>query len=150
MKTTDNLKKEIEQIKGQRHQLLIISANEVNRSNTIHSLKQLNIPIKNLNLILSQELRNHPVNKRPREVSTILRKTINEIGDEVICFDRIEYLFNPELQQDPLRLLENLSGNNVLVILWPEDIQDSSLTYATPEHPEFYQKHGYKENIIRV
>lgn len=150
MITADFISREIEQIKGQRYQLLIIPERKVNKPEILGCLKQLNIPILNLSLILAEQLKSVPEQKRPREVSSTLRQVIHRYDTDVICFEKIEYLFDPELKQDPLRLLESLSGNKVLIVLWPGDVQDNTLTYATPEHPEFYQKQGYEQYIMRI
>jgi hypothetical protein len=54
----------------------------------------------------------------------------------VVMLDNIELLFAPELEQDPLRLLQRLSRNLTIVAAWPGTVDGGCLTYAEPGHPE--------------
>lgn len=56
---------------------------------------------------------------------------------ETVLIDNIEMLFQPDLKQDPLRLLQSLSRNRTIVVAWRGAKLGSSLTYAAPNHPEF-------------
>lgn len=61
---------------------------------------------------------------------------VHEAG-EVVLLDNIEMLFQPDLHQDPLRLLQAISRNRTVVATWRGAHVGKSLTYAVPYHPEF-------------
>lgn len=55
---------------------------------------------------------------------------------EVVLLDNLELLFARSLAQEPLRLLERMSRNGILVAAWRGAIVDGALCYASPDHPE--------------
>jgi len=143
------IQKELEQIRYRRHQLLIICG-----SNGIKALRditsELNIPCINLNLRLSEELLEVPVNRRSRKVSQLVDRIVNETEGDILCLEHIELLFQPQLQQDPMRILENISRNKVILVGWNGEYENGSLTYAEPEHPEYRQYNGLEASVIVV
>lgn len=148
MSLTEKLQREIEQIRGQRHQLLFITCITTDESLVLEQIQRLKIPTYNLSLELSQHLREFPEHKRQREVSSFLRQLINKSDTKIVCFGKVEYIFDPELQQDPLRLFESLSGNAVVVVIWPGDVEGSTMSYAVPGHLEHVVLQVQEENII--
>jgi hypothetical protein len=54
----------------------------------------------------------------------------------VICAD-IDLLFHPSLQLDPLALFRQISRYTKLIILWPGDYKDGTLSYAHPGHNHY-------------
>ncbi len=40
------------------------------------------------------------------------------------------------VRQDPLRLLQSISRSRTVVAVWSGILEDGSLTYAVPGHPE--------------
>lgn len=150
MSLTEKLQREIKQIRSQRHQLLFISCVSVNERAILHQIEDLGITSYNLSLELSQHLREFPENKRQREIGSFLRRLINESDTEIVCFEKIEYIFDTELQQDPIRLFESLSGNKVVIVIWPGNVDGSIMTYAVAGHPEHVTMQVKKENIMIV
>ena len=64
---------------------------------------------------------------------------LNEIlgrDTPVVLLDNTEILFDPALQQDPLRLLQHVSRNRTIVASWNGTVDDRYLSYADPGHPE--------------
>ena len=51
--------------------------------------------------------------------------------------ESIEILFDPALQQDPLRCLQGISRNRTIVASWSGSARDRTLTYAEPGHREY-------------
>lgn len=49
----------------------------------------------------------------------------------------LEVLFDRDLQQDPLRLLQSVSRNQFIVASWNGIVSSGRLLYAEPEHPEY-------------
>lgn len=60
-------------------------------------------------------------------------------GTQVVLLDNTEALFDFQLRQDPIRLLQKLSRNATLVVSWTGHIENNKLQYATPQHPEYRQ-----------
>lgn len=150
MSLLKQLERNIEAIKGQRHQFLLLSFQTNNESIIIEALKEVGATTFNVNLLLANKLKDLPISKRKRAVKDILREALNEVNDEIVYFERIEYLFDEELNQDPLKLFEYLSGNKVLLIKWPGDMNGNRLSYATPDHPEYYQVDGYQDHLVVI
>lgn len=150
MNLINKLMNEIERIKGQRYQILIIPPNNENRTSLTQALEQLNVPLLNLSLILAKHLKEIPPKKRPLAAGAILRQVIGKVSSEIVCLEKIEYLFDPELNQDPLRLLANMSGNKVIIVFWPGEVKENRLLYATLGHPDFYENDNYVHHIVQL
>ena len=71
----------------------------------------------NINLCLSKELLELTKKQRQLKLSEILAQAVNGNGDRVFL-DNTEILFDVELKQDPLRLLQGLSRNSTVVASW--------------------------------
>jgi hypothetical protein len=75
---------------------------------------------------------------------------VNVIGNgknEMILLDNLEVIFDVELKQDPLRLLQGLSRNKTVVAAWNGTIVEDSLIYATPAHPE-YRRYPMRDFLV--
>ena len=94
-------------------------------------------PLLNVNLLLSGRLLEFTARRRALRVARIVDDIIVENDAETVLLDNIEMLFHPDLKQDPLRLLQSLSRNRTVVATWRGAQHGQSLTYASPEHPEF-------------
>jgi hypothetical protein len=95
------------------------------------SLKRINVSMQ-----LSERLLNLPARRRPLHVGRLLEAIAGEEGEEVVLLDNLEILFEKSLKQDPLRLLQGISRNRTVVAVWSGILEDGSLTYAVPGHPE--------------
>jgi len=143
------IKKELEQIRYRRHQLLIICG--VNSTKLIQDITdELAIPCINLSLKLSEELLEVPVTRRSRKVSQLVDKLVSESTEEILCFEHIELLFHPQLQQDPMRILENVSRNKIILVSWRGHYVNGRLTYAEPEHPEYHVYNELEASVITI
>jgi hypothetical protein len=54
-----------------------------------------------------------------------------------LVLDNLELLFDQDLMQDPLRLLQGLSRNRTLLASWNGTFSVGRLGYAEPGHPEY-------------
>src|SRR5208282_2681966 len=95
-----------------------------------------NWPRLNVNLRLSGRLLDLTQKQRKVRVAAILDDIIRAEDSLVVILDNIEMLFAKELEQDPLRLLQGLSRNLMIIAAWPGTIDGGCLTYAEPGHPE--------------
>lgn len=58
-------------------------------------------------------------------------------GDQLLACSQIDLLFEPCFQLDPLALFKKASRNNKLLVLWPGDVTQNTLSYAVPEHRHY-------------
>jgi hypothetical protein len=142
---------EIKTARTKRNKMLFVVVSRISQVELQRAIHQMEIPILNVSLLLSEQLRLLPPEKRPFEVGRILRSLLAGENKDIVFLDRIEYLFDTELKQNPVRLFENLSGNKTLIVHWPGTLESGSLTYATPEHPEYYQSDkSYSGYVIEI
>src|SRR5699024_1094626 len=80
----------------------------------------------NVNLLVSESLMHVPVKRYPLEVERIIKESIQE-KEGLFFLDCIDILFSPELKIDPIRLLENISKQNAIIVRWPGVYSSRSL-----------------------
>ena len=104
----------------------------------------------NLGLELSQMLLDLTERQRALRLPQLVEQIIARFEGKPVLLEHIEILFEPDLKQDPLRLLQGLSRNRVIVAMWNGQISNGNLTYAVPEHPE-YRRYPIKDlNILSL
>ena len=104
-------------------------------------------PLVNVNLELSRRMLELTERQRVLQLSRLLQEVVSNSGDEAILLDNIEVIFDINLQQDPLRLLQGLSRNKTVVAAWNGTIVDDYLTYAAPGHPE-YRRYPMRDFLV--
>ena len=105
-----------------------------------------NLEVLNINLLLSSELLDMTARQRALHLSRILNDIVDKVQGTLLL-DNLEILFDIELKQDPLRLLQNLSRNRVVVASWNGCVSGSKLIYAEINHPE-YRDYEIKDELI--
>jgi hypothetical protein len=90
----------------------------------------------NVNLELSRSMLELTWRQRILQLPRLLGDIIDKPGSELVLLDNTEILFDVQLKQDPLRLLQKLSRNKTLVVAWNGALDSGYLTYAVPGHPE--------------
>ena len=115
-----------------------------------HAAASDNSPVMNLSLELSERLINIPGKDRAKSVTSVFSDLLDAHQTEVLLLDHIEILFDRTLSIEPLKLLQNNAKNSTLVVAWPGKKSASSLTYATPGHPEYrsYKTSDLDETIL--
>ncbi len=130
---------QIEKARQLYHRLVIVAGPP--RSGKTTALRDLHDehgwPLVNVNLALSEKLLELTAKQRALRVARIVDDIVQDQAGETVLLDNIEMLFNPDLKQDPLRLLQSLSRNRTVVATWRGVQRRSSLTCAAPDHPEF-------------
>jgi hypothetical protein len=93
---------------------------------------------------IAQIIRLNPYNSAAsgREIRRVL-----SLPHDIVLLNHIHLLFEPTLQQDPLRLLQNLSRRKTIVVIWEGELQGPHLVYAAPEHPE-YRRYPARELVM--
>ena len=90
----------------------------------------------NINLELSAELLELSAKQRALRLPGILDKIVDKAGSTVVL-DNLEILFDKDLKQDPLRLLQGISRNRSVVASWSGTTAGGRLMYAETGHPEY-------------
>ncbi len=103
--------------------------------------------LMNVNEYLSRELLDMTRRQRAIKVPKLLSQLVSNSEADVILLDNIELLFDVELKQDPLRLLQGLSRNKTIVCSWCGTAADGQLTYAVPDHPE-YRRYPIRDFLV--
>lgn len=107
---------------------------------------ELGADVINVNLTLSAKLIEMTERQRALHLSTLLGEVVEEAG-AVALLDNTEILFERELKQDPLRLLQRLSRKCSIVASWNGRLTGNKLTYADAGHPE-YRAYDRAEALI--
>lgn len=92
-------------------------------------------------LELSEELCEHllPLSRddRSRKAPDILAKILNCIASEVVWIDRIQILFEPSLELDPLRQLQELARIKPIIAIWSGQLTEQFLTFSVPGRADY-------------
>jgi hypothetical protein len=92
--------------------------------------------IININLTLSSELLELTAKQRSLRLPSILNQVTDKAGPPAVL-DNIEILFDKDLKQDPLRLLQGISRNSAVIASWNGTFAGGRLLYAEVGHPEY-------------
>lgn len=110
----------------------------------------LTIPYVNVSLLVSEKLQELPKAKYPLKVGELLNDHLSSYSAPILWLGNIEILFDKQLQQHPVRLLEHLSKRFKLIVSWPGEYDGKALIYATPEHPEYFKCSELEGKIVIV
>ncbi len=134
----DNLRSVIQSIDSQYHRLIIlVNCEEGCKQGVLSMLKSdsESIPL-NLNLELSSRLLEYSIKQRPLKVAEIMADLIEALPSPVFL-DKLDILFEPSLQIDPLALLQSFSRSKTIIAFWSGSLKDDKLCYAEPGYPEY-------------
>jgi hypothetical protein len=143
---TSNLIEMISQVTGLYYRLILaVGLQDTGKTRLMQMVhKKLGAPLINLNLELSKQLLDLTERQRSLSLPKIMEDIVGSFDKEVVLLDNIEVLFDVNLKQDPLKLLQNLSRNRTIVGTWNGTIEKNNLIYAVPDHPE-YRKYPIKD-----
>lgn len=138
----DKLRSAIESIEAQYHRLIILVNCEDAGIQNVLSMVNSDRGIKplNLNLELSSRLLEFSIKQRPLKVAEIMADLIEALPSPVLL-DKLDILFEPSLQTDPLALLQSLSRSKTIIAFWSGSLKDKKLYYAEPGYPEYRSYH---------
>lgn len=98
--------------------------------------KKIGVDILNLNLLISKQLLEMTLKQRSLQLPKIFEKVIRS-AKEIAILDNIEILFDTNLKQDPLRLLQKNSRNKTIISSWSGKQDGPKLIYAEAGHCEY-------------
>ena len=129
--------------------ILLVGPSESGKTRVLQKIStEKNIKILNVNLEMARALMELPVQRRESRASRIFNEIIQNFGlestgeEKIVLLDNLEILFDKDLKQDPLVLLQNISRNIIIIASWNGTITNGRLTFARVGHPEyrFYDK----------
>lgn len=118
--------------------ILVVAPSGAGKTAALQNVKKrIGAPLVNLNLELSINMLYLTERRRALQIQRLLGEIVNESDSDTILLDNIEILFDVSLKQDPLRLLQGLSRNKIIIVSWNGAIKNRYLTYAMSDHPEY-------------
>ena len=98
--------------------------------------EELGTSVININLAIAGELLELTAKQRSLRLQGILDQIAARDRSPVVL-DNLEILFDKDLKQDPLRLLQSLSRNRTVLASWNGLVNCGRLLYAEAGHPEY-------------
>jgi ABC-type uncharacterized transport system ATPase component len=143
----DKIMRKVKQLDELYHRLmLVVAPSGAGKTTALQDVRDhTGAPLINVNLELSRLMLDLTQRQRALQLPRLLREIVDKDADKMTLLDNTELLFDVDLKQDPLRLLQGLSRNKTVVASWNGAIIDGFLTYAEPFHPEFrrYPVHDF-------
>jgi Cdc6-like AAA superfamily ATPase len=102
----------------------------------------------NINLQISQKMLELTTRQRALRIAALLEDIV-PCTEPIVILDNTEILFDKDLKQDPLRLLQALSRHRVIIASWNGTVSNNRLVYAEPGHPE-YQRYDIDDILIET
>ena len=131
----NRLDKEVPYLKNKYNKILYLY--EYKKGDTLKYYSEVNeLPYINVNLYLSEKLMDVKPNRRPYKVIDLMN-ALGDTGDDIICLDYFEILFESSLKLQPFDILKNLSRRKTVLVAWRYELKDGYLVYAQPGHPEY-------------
>lgn len=130
------------------HQLvLLVGENGTGKTAVLQELAtDLGVSVNNLNLELSVQMLELTARQRIQRLPSLLDQVVRST-QSLIIFDNIEILFDKSLAVDPLRLLQGVARNHLVLAAWNGRADGKTLVYAEPDHPE-YRKYDAPDALI--
>ena len=145
----DRLISKIDQAADLYHRLVILvgpaGVGKTTVLRTVH--EKTAAPLININLELSRQLLDLTARQRSLQLPLLLANIVAAAGADVTLIDNVEILFDVNLKQDPLRLLQGISRNRTVVAAWNGIIERNHLVYATPGHAE-YRRYPLQDYLV--
>lgn len=134
----DKIKRSLQAAEGLYHRLvLLVGETGSGKTGVLRDVaEEFGTSVTNVNLVLSGELLELTAKQRSLRLPGIFDQIANKTQSPVVL-DNLEILFNKDLKQDPLRLLQGISRNRSVVASWNGAMTFGRLLYAETGHPEY-------------
>ena len=127
---------------GAYYKLTIIAGGA--RSGKTHLLKQvaaqLDLPLINFSLLLSQRLLSQNRRQRSLNAEAVAIEVIDEHLKSGLCLDDTELLFDSTLRLNPLVFLQDISRNRLIVATWNGVVTGGELRFGHTGHPDYFSQ----------
>lgn len=132
------IKRSLQTAEGLYHRLvLLVGETGSGKTNVLRNVADdFGTSVININLALSSELLELTARQRSLRLPAILDQIADQAQSPVVL-DNLEILFDKDLKQDPLRLLQGISRNRAVVASWNGTATGGMLLYAETAHPEY-------------
>ena len=143
------IKRSLDEAKKQYYRLvLLVGESGSGKSAVLHKVAdEFGIDVININLLISANLLELTAKQRALRLPDILNQIVDN-SQSTVVLDNLEILFDKNLKQDPLRLLQGISRNRSVVASWNGSNDSGKLIYAESGHPEY--KSYELDNLIIV
>ena len=101
---------------------------------------QLQLPVINLSLLLSQRLLNQTRSQRALKAEDAATDIVDEHVQSGLCLDDTELLFDSTLRLNPVTFLQDISRNRLIVASFNGAISGGELRFAHSGHPDFFRQ----------
>ena len=99
-------------------------------------------PVLNVGAELGRQLLAVPSTRRHLQAADLMKDLTDESAHQgLLLLDNIELLFDRTLQLNPLDLLKRHAHARRVIAVWPGELRERRLSYATTGHPE-HQDYG--------
>ena len=127
--------------------ILVVGKPETGKTAVLQSVaEKLNTSVINTSLELSARLLELTSRQRALRLPEIFTDAVTSENKAAIL-DNLEIIFDRNLQQDPLRLLQGISRNRQVIAAWSGALEDGKLIYAEPGHAE-YQRYSVNDFFV--
>lgn len=127
--------------------VLVVGETGSGKTTVLRAVAQnLSTDVLNINLAVSAQLLELTMRQRALRLPDVLDQVCGREAT-IVVLDNLEILFDRHLQQDPLRLLQNLSRNRTIVASWNGSVSSGKLHYAALGHDE-YRSYEESETLI--
>ncbi len=147
----DKIKRSIHAAEGLYHRLvLLVGETGSGKTAVLRDVaNDLGADVININLALSAELLELTAKQRALRLPGILEQIVDKAQSTVVL-DNLEILFDKDMKQDPLRLLQGISRNRSVVASWNGTAAEGNLMYAETGHPEFQSYHMADLTVVSM
>lgn len=149
----DKIKDSLKAAEGLYYRLvLLVGETGSGKTNVLRNIAEdFGTSVINVNLALSSELLDLTSRQRSLRLPGILEEVVKGKRPDArtpplapapsflapVILDNTEILFDKDLKQDPLRLLQGISRNRTVVASWNGTMNSGRLLYAETGHPEY-------------
>jgi DNA polymerase III delta prime subunit len=134
----EKIRQSLQAAEGMYHRLvLLVGETGTGKTGVLRDVaEELGTSVININLALAGELLELTAKQRSLRLQDILDRIAARDRSPVVL-DNLEILFDKDLKQDPLRLLQSLSRNRTVLASWNGTMNSGRLLYAEAGHPEY-------------
>lgn len=164
----DKIKRSLQTAEGLYYRLvLLVGETGSGKTGVLRNIaEEFGSSVVNVNLALSSKLLELTAKQRSLRLPEILETVIGGKGQVArngedmlvpnpsplvpVVLDNTEILFDKDLKQDPLRLLQGLSRNRAVVASWNGTMKSGRLLYAETGHPEYRSYDSVDALVVEI